>query len=111
MEVRYSHVADDGTTHYVCLDHPTVSLDLCLVSHAAGLGDQFSEHRAGLDHLEFLVATHEDLVGWAERLDELCVAHSGVRELTYTRNSMVTFRDPDNIQLEFFWRAPTDRSG
>jgi hypothetical protein len=21
---------------------------------------------------------------------------------------MITFRDPDNIQLEFFWRAPED---
>jgi hypothetical protein len=23
-----------------------------------------------------------------------------------TSNAMVTFRDPDNIQLEFFWRPP-----
>lgn len=22
-------------------------------------------------------------------------------------NAMLTLRDPDNIQLEFFWRAPT----
>jgi glyoxylase I family protein len=106
MAVRYSHVAADGATHYVCLDHPAAALDLCLVSHAAGSADAFSEYRAGLDHLEFQVASHEELVAWAERLDELGVAHSGVRELTYTRNSMVTFRDPDNIQLEFFWRAP-----
>ncbi len=27
------------------------------------------------------------------------------------RNSMLTFRDPDNIQLEFFWRAPPARVG
>ncbi len=32
--------------------------------------------------------------------------HSGVKELEYTPNAMLTFRDPDDIQLEFFWRAP-----
>jgi hypothetical protein len=26
----------------------------------------------------------------------------------YTPNAMVTFRDTDNIQLEFFWRAPAE---
>jgi len=26
-------------------------------------------------------------------------------DLDYTPNAMLTFRDPDNIQLEFFWRA------
>jgi hypothetical protein len=34
------------------------------------------------------------------------VEHSGVNELEYTPNPMLTLRDPDNIQLEFFWRAP-----
>jgi glyoxylase I family protein len=34
------------------------------------------------------------------------VEHSGVKEFDYTPNAMLTFRDPDNIQLEFFWRAP-----
>lgn len=110
MAMRYSHIADDGSMHYVCLDHPTAALDLCLVSHAAGPRDEFSEYRAGLDHLEFLVSSREELVAWASRLDQLGVAHSGVRELSYTRNSMVTFRDPDNIQLEFFWRAPAGSS-
>jgi len=61
--------------------------------------------RTGLDHLEFVVTQKADLHEWAERLDELGIAHSSVKELTYTENSMLTFRDPDNIQLEFFWRA------
>ncbi len=49
----------------------------------------------------------EDLDEWAERLNRLEIPHSGVKEPDYTRNAMLTFRDPDNIQLEFFWRAPT----
>jgi catechol 2,3-dioxygenase-like lactoylglutathione lyase family enzyme len=106
MEERYNHTAADGSTHYVCLNHPDAVLELCLVSHAGNAGEHFSEDHTGLDHLEFLVADREDLVEWADRLDELGVAHSGVKELTYTKNSMITFRDPDNIQLEFFWRAP-----
>jgi hypothetical protein len=42
---------------------------------------------------------------WVAHLDALGVAHSGITEPSYTRNAMLTFRDPDNIQLEFFWRA------
>ena len=42
----------------------------------------------------------------AERLAGLGIPHSGVKEPPYTKNAMLTFRDPDNIQLEFFWRAP-----
>ncbi len=49
----------------------------------------------------------EDLNEWAERLNRLGIPHSGVKKPEYTRNAMLTFRDPDNIQLEFFWRAPT----
>jgi hypothetical protein len=32
-----------------------------------------------------------------------------VKDLDYTSNAMVVFGDPDNIQLEFFWRAPAER--
>jgi len=78
--------------------------ELCLVSHAVDPGT-FDELRAGLDHLEFLVAQRADLDVWASKLDELGIQHSGVKEPSYTANAMITFRDPDNIQLEFFWRA------
>ena len=81
---------------------------LCVVGHATNPGDAFSECRTGLDHLEFLVERRDDLQEWADRLDELGIPHSGVKELGYTPNAMLTFRDPDNIQLEFFWRAPLD---
>jgi catechol 2,3-dioxygenase-like lactoylglutathione lyase family enzyme len=67
------------------------------------LGDAFSETRIGLDHLEFFVPTRGDLEDWASRLDSLGVAHSGVKTPTESKNAMVTFRDPDNIQLEVFF--------
>jgi hypothetical protein len=34
---------------------------------------------------------------WEQRLTELGIAHSGIKD------HLVTFRDPDNIQREFFW--------
>jgi glyoxylase I family protein len=86
MEERGRHVRPDGHVHQV--------------------SSFFDEFRAWLDHLEFLVADRGDLDAWAARLDEHGIAHSGIKEPPYTSNAMITFRDPDNIQLEFFWRAP-----
>jgi glyoxylase I family protein len=97
------HVEPDGGAQ-VLLAWPRSGLQLCLVQHATDPGT-FDELRAGLDHLEFLVAQRSDLDAWAARLDELGILHSGVKEPSYTANAMITFRDPDNIQLEFFWSA------
>jgi glyoxylase I family protein len=106
MRQTYDHTSDDGRMRYICLVEPRSEFVLCLVGHAANPGEVFSEFRTGLDHLEFVVARRDDLVEWANRLDEMGVEHSGVKEFDYTPNAMLTFRDPDNIQLEFFWRAP-----
>jgi catechol 2,3-dioxygenase-like lactoylglutathione lyase family enzyme len=106
MEALYDHSSDDGRMRYVALVEPDSRLVLCLVGHADNPGTPFSEFRTGLDHLEFLVDRRADLDEWADRLTGLGIAHSGVKELDYTANAMITFRDPDNIQLEFFWRAP-----
>ncbi|HXL88115.1 MAG TPA: hypothetical protein VN969_03880 [Streptosporangiaceae bacterium] len=43
------------------------------------------------------------------RLDELGITHSGIKGPSYTSNAMITFRDPDNIQLEFFFQSPAPR--
>jgi glyoxylase I family protein len=99
------HVQPDGHVRQVCLTGRRSGLHLCLVDHRSGPG-AFDESRAGLDHLEFLVADRSDLDIWAARLDDLGIPHSGIKEPSYTSNSMITFRDPDNIQLEFFWAAP-----
>lgn len=60
----------------------------------------FSEFRAGLDHLAFGCATRGELEVWARRLDELGIAHGGIVDAPY--GSGLSFRDPDNIALEFF---------
>ena len=62
--------------------------------------DDFSEYRIGLDHISFGVANRAELEKWTQRLDELGIAHGGIKDATY--GSGVSFRDPDGIALEFF---------
>jgi len=81
----------------VLLKHPVSGLLIGLLQHPANPGDPFSEFRTGLDHLEFEVADRDELERWEQRLTELGIAHSGIKD------HLVTFRDPDNIQREFFW--------
>jgi glyoxylase I family protein len=105
MEETGRYVQPDSHVQQVCLADRLSGVELCLVDHRSGQG-AFDEFRIGLDHLEFLVTHRHDLDTWVTRLDGLGIPHSGVKEPSYTANAMVTFRDPDNIQLEFFWRPP-----
>ena len=61
---------------------------------------RFSEYNVGLDHVAFGVESRADLEKWASKLDELGVAHGGIKDAAY--GSGVSFRDPDGIALEFF---------
>ena len=63
-------------------------------------GDRFDEDRVGLDHLSFSVPDREAVEAAAARLDELGVAHSGVKDLG--RAVLLEFRDPDGIALELY---------
>lgn len=65
-----------------------------------GASEPFDERRVGLDHLSFACADRGELEQWASRLDELGVSHGGIVDASY--GSGVSFRDPDNIALEFF---------
>ena len=110
LETLSEYADEDGVVEHLCIGDRVNGLLLCFVHHTAqSLGDAFSEFRIGLDHLEFFVPTRADLDDWASRLDSLDVKHSGVNEPAGSMNAMLTFRDPDNIQLEAFfdgtWQA------
>jgi catechol-2,3-dioxygenase len=62
--------------------------------------ERFDERRPGLDHLSFGCADRDALEAWQKRLDELGIAHGGIVDANY--GSALSFRDPDNIALEFF---------
>jgi catechol-2,3-dioxygenase len=65
-----------------------------------GRAEDFDERRVGLDHLAFGCTDRGGLEQWEARLDELGVAHGGIVDAGY--GSGLSFRDPDNIALEFF---------
>jgi catechol 2,3-dioxygenase-like lactoylglutathione lyase family enzyme len=65
-------------------------------------GDRFSEFRIGLDHLAFTAPSKEALHELAGKLIAAGVDTKGVEQFEHTGNWYVAFRDPDNIQLEFW---------
>jgi glyoxylase I family protein len=60
----------------------------------------FDERRLGLDHLAFACADRAELEGWDSQLTKLGIEHSPIVDAGY--GSGLSFRDPDNIALEFF---------
>ena len=63
-------------------------------------GERFDERRTGLDHVGFAVGSQAELAQWVSKLDELGIAHGGLKHAGY--GSGISFRDPDNIALELF---------
>ena len=64
----------------------------------------FDERRIGLDHLAFACDSRNELEVWEARLELLGIANGGIVDADY--GSGLSFRDPDNIALEFFAPAP-----
>ena len=101
-EVRET-VEDDGHVVEVLLRSAETGMQLGLIAHRGNPGDPFSEFHTGLDHVEFALERRRDLDGCVAHLERLGIEHSGIKDLGSA--AMVTFRDPDNIQLEFYWSA------
>lgn len=93
------HHSEEGG-YAVVLGTPDMSLNVGLDHHPGNLGEPFDPIRTGLDHLCFQVADAGALSAWAERLDRLGVENSGVYAMTGTPFRLLTFTDPDGIQLE-----------
>jgi catechol 2,3-dioxygenase-like lactoylglutathione lyase family enzyme len=97
-------IADDTGYRFAAWLQPSLAL------HAfptPGDVDTFNELRPGLDHVAFTCADRAELEMWSGRLDELGIGHGEIVDAWY--GSGVSFRDPDNIALEFF--APPARRG
>lgn len=90
------------TSRYVV--HPESMLIIGLVQHDEPATASFDEHHIGLDHLSLNVASREELDAWKARLDDLGISHSDIAEQEMW--DVLVLRDPDNIQLEFFYTKP-----
>ena len=85
-------------------------LIIVLHQHDANEREHFSPTRTGLDHVGFMVPTRADLEAWQAHLEAHGVRRSAVAATALTQSpiadepygAVLVFRDPDNIQLEFF---------
>ncbi len=78
-------------------------VEITLVHHPrTAPGDRFSEFRVGLDHLSFAAPDLAALHALADKLIAAGVDTKGVEVYAPTGKHYVAFRDPDNIQLEYW---------
>jgi catechol-2,3-dioxygenase len=91
---------DTGPFHHTVFVVGGTLLGLHTFRGGPAAGDRFDERRLGLDHLAFRCADRAELERWQQRLDELHIAHGGIVDAHY--GSGLSFRDPDDIALEFF---------
>ncbi len=66
--------------------------------------DRFSEYRIGIDHLAFGVDDRGALEQLVERLGSAGVETAGIETDPVLGKEYVGFRDPDNVQWEFYSR-------
>lgn len=69
--------------------------------------DRFSEYRIGVDHLAFAVADRADLEGVVDAVRGAGVETAGVELDPLLNKEYVCFRDPDNVQWEFYGVEPS----
>lgn len=84
----------------VRLRAPNSDTTLSLTAHDQRAGESFDERRPGMDHVAFQVGPG-DVDTLKRRFEELGVEHSEVKA-SAGGGATITFRDPDNIQLEIF---------
>ena len=95
-------VEGDGWHGVLLLHRPTATI-LELQQHDANQGETFDPARTGFDHLGFLVDDPADLDAWQAHFEARGVTHTPVVHREY--GSVLTFKDPDGIQFEMFFRA------
>ena len=100
---RLTRVDFDNRSMVVML-HPASGLIIGLNQHSVIPVDTFDDRSVGLDHVGFAVAERGELDEWEKRLTELGVEHSPVEDTA--AGTALVFRDPNNIQLEFWWTKP-----
>ena len=92
---------DDETVSFRVLAGPGIMLGVRQYrTHPA---DRFSEFRTGLDHVAIGVPSRADLEAWQARLEERGVVFTPIAQTPI--GSVIVFRDPDGIQLEFWLPA------
>src|SRR6188472_2151559 len=78
-------------------------LVLCAPLPGTPAGDRFEERRIGLDHIAVgVTGGREALVVLEGALRRIGAITDGIHLDRASQQAMITFRDPDNVQWEFF---------
>jgi glyoxylase I family protein len=94
---------DDDAVHFRVLAHPDSGWVLGVRQYPQYPDSQFDEFHTGLDHFAFGVESRAELEAWEQRLTDAAVPFTPIADTPI--GSVIVFRDPDNIQLEFFLPA------
>jgi catechol 2,3-dioxygenase-like lactoylglutathione lyase family enzyme len=70
-------------------------------------GDRFSEYRIGVDHLAFAVNDRAELERAVEAVRAAGGTTAGIEVDPLLNKEYVCFRDPDNVQWEFYGVEPS----
>ncbi|AQA01245.1 glyoxalase [Mycobacterium sp. MS1601] len=106
VPMKFPHYDCEDTGYGELLVDRRSGVIIGLHTNSGNDGRPFDEARTGLDHIALNVGTRTELEAWTAWLDELGIAHSGIRDGAVPFEfATVVFRDPDNIQLELFVTA------
>jgi glyoxylase I family protein len=94
---------DDETVKVRVLADPGSGWLLGLRQYHGREGDGFDEFRTGMDHFAFSVENRAELEEWERELSARAIEYTPIAETPI--GSVIVFRDPDNIQLEFWLSA------
>ena len=86
----------------ILLLHPPSATIVEFQQHDANQGERFDPRRTGFDHMGLLVDDRAALDEWQAHFERLGVTHSPIVDHEY--GSVLTFKDPDGIQFEMFYR-------
>ena len=97
--------ASDNDVSAIVLAHPDSGWLIGLRQYMNHPHDGFDEFRTGLDHFAFAVSSRAELEAWEPELERRDITFTPVADTPI--GSVIVFRDPDNIQLEFWLPADT----
>ena len=94
---------DDDTVRFRVLAHPGSGWVIGVRQYPGREEGAFDEFRTGLDHFAFGVSSRAELESWEQKLRAADIPFTPIADSPI--GPVVVFRDPDNIQLEFFLPA------
>ena len=86
----------------ILLIHAPTATIIEFQQHDRNAGEPFDPARTGFDHMGFKVDDRAELDEWQRHFERLGVSHTPTVDREY--GSVLTFKDPDGIQFEMFFR-------